>query len=185
MNRITTYTKKMFDPINPDVETIDVRDIAHALSLLCRANGHFPHFHSVAQHSIECSKEAMARGYSPRVSLACLLHDASEAYLSDITRPVKKELPQYLTIEHVLQNAIMQKFFPTPLSMEEEALVREMDDTLLFHEFLVCMGERLCVEKEPVLYTAPTFAFEDFSVVEKEFLSLFSLLAEKVEACEK
>jgi 5'-deoxynucleotidase YfbR-like HD superfamily hydrolase len=72
------------DPRCASLDQIDERDIAHALSLVCRANGHFPHFFSVAQHSINCMKEAAARGYSTRVQLGCLLHDGSEAYLSDI-----------------------------------------------------------------------------------------------------
>ena len=84
MSEIMTYTKKMFDPLCPDAELIDIEDIAHALSMLCRANGHFKSFYSVAQHSINCMKEARASGYSGRIQLGCLLHDASEAYLSDV-----------------------------------------------------------------------------------------------------
>ena len=56
MSEILTFTKKMFNPLQPDVELIDIRDIAHALSFLCRANGHFATFHSVAQHSLECQQ---------------------------------------------------------------------------------------------------------------------------------
>ena len=89
MSYITTYTGKHFDPIQPEPGLFDLTDISHALSLLCRGNGHMKHFYSVAQHSIACAEEAKARGYSARVQLGCLLHDASEAYLSDVTRPVK------------------------------------------------------------------------------------------------
>ena len=52
MSYITTFTGKHFDPIHPVPEKIDVKDIAHALSLICRANGHTRFFYSVAQHSI-------------------------------------------------------------------------------------------------------------------------------------
>ena len=79
MSEILTFTGKMFDPLAPDPALIDIRDIAHALSFLCRANGHFKTFHSVAQHSLECFEEAKARGLSKRLQLACLLHDGSEA----------------------------------------------------------------------------------------------------------
>lgn len=95
MTSITTYTKKTFDPLAPKEEFLDIHDIAHSLSLLCRANGHFPEFYSVGEHCLNCAREAQARGYSVRVQLACLLHDASEAYLSDVTRPVKSALPEY------------------------------------------------------------------------------------------
>lgn len=56
----------MFDPLNPDLELVNITDIAHALSLLCRANGHFRNFYSVAQHSINCLEEAKERGYSEK-----------------------------------------------------------------------------------------------------------------------
>ena len=52
MSEITTYTGKLFDPTNPNIDGIDIVDIAHALSLLCRGNGHVKHFYSVGQHSI-------------------------------------------------------------------------------------------------------------------------------------
>ena len=60
-------------------------------------------------------KEAKARDYSEKVQLASLLHDASEAYLSDVTRPVKKELPKYLEIEKPLQDAIWNKYLDVPV----------------------------------------------------------------------
>lgn len=85
---ITTYTGIDFYPLDPRIEDFSTRDIAHALSLLCRANGHYRHFYRVGQHSINGAKEARLRNYSQRVQLRCLLHDASEAYISHITRPV-------------------------------------------------------------------------------------------------
>ena len=92
---ITTFSKVQMNPLCPKQEEIRIEDIAHAQSLMTRANGHFPEFYSVGQHSIACAREAIARNYSSRVVLACLLHDGSEAYLSDITRPVKGELSEY------------------------------------------------------------------------------------------
>ena len=79
MSYITTFTGKHFDPTNPDIALIDLRDIAHALSLTCRGNGHVKTFFSVGQHCIHAAKEAAARGYTKRVILACLIHDASES----------------------------------------------------------------------------------------------------------
>ena len=81
---ITTYTGKHFKPVSPDPDLVCIEDIAHALSLICRGNGHVKTFFSVGQHCINCAKEAEARGLSARMVLACLLHDASECYLSDI-----------------------------------------------------------------------------------------------------
>lgn len=133
MSAIMTYTGTMFDPLNPKPDQIDSRDIAHALSMLCRANGHFKTFYSVGQHCVNCMQEAAARGYSRKVQLACLLHDASEAYLSDVTRPVKHELPQYLEIEKPLQEAIWNKYLSEPMTPEERKQVQEIDDAMLCH----------------------------------------------------
>ena len=70
MSYITTVTGKHFYPLNPDQQNIDIEDIAHALSLICRANGHFRHFYSVAQHSLACAEEAAARGGRSRLLAA-------------------------------------------------------------------------------------------------------------------
>ena len=172
MSEIMTYSKKMFDPLRPDTALIDIEDIAHALSMLCRANGHFPTFYSVCQHSINCMKEAAARGYSRRVQLGCLLHDASEAYLSDVTRPVKAELPKYKEIEAPLQDAIWNKWLDAPLNDEELHQVFEIDDAVLLHEFLELMGEKIA-QTIPQLASKPQFAFTGFTECQKEFSELF------------
>lgn len=172
MTFIRTYTYKHFNPIQPEPEMIDVVDIAHALSLLCRANGHFKTFYSVGQHSINCMKEAQARGYSKKVQFACLLHDASEAYLSDITRPVKQELPQYKAIEKPLQDMIWNKYLGEALSEAEEKQVFDIDDAILYGEFVEFMDDRI-MEREPILKSVPTYRFESFEKTEREFLQYF------------
>ena len=141
MSYITTVTGKHFDPLSPNEQLIDIVDIAHALSLTCRANGHFRIFYSVAQHSIACAKEAEARGYSPEIVLGCLLHDGSEAYLSDVTRPIKKELSRYLEIEDRLQNMIWAYFIGREPTEEERRTIFEIDDEMLSMEFHQLMPE--------------------------------------------
>lgn len=175
MSEILTHTRVMFDPVHPDPALIDIRDIAHALSMLCRANGHFPTFYSVGQHCINCAAEAAARGYSRRVQLACLLHDASEAYLADVTRPVKKELPKYLEIEAPLQALIWEKFLASPLTEEETARVFDIDDAILYREFVVLMGMRLS-DREPELKSCPELNFLGFEATEEAFLKHFAQL---------
>ena len=174
MSYILTYKKKEFYPLEPRIEDIDIEDIAHALSLLCRANGHFKHFYSVALHSINCAYEAQARGYSQNVILACLLHDGSEAYLADITRPVKKHLHKYLEIEDVLQNKIFEKWVPS-LSEEERKQVFEIDDAILYYEFTTLFGEKI-FDYVPTLKSKPRFDYIEFSIIEKEFIELFNSL---------
>ena len=107
MSVMNTFSGKKFDPMHMNSEDVSLEDLAHALSLLCRGGGHLKYFYSVGQHSINCMKEARARGWSKRVQLACLLHDASEAYIADIIRPVKAHLPEYYKIE----SKIMDMYF--------------------------------------------------------------------------
>lgn len=166
---ITTYKKRHLTVTKPDPEDILAEDIAHALSLMVRANGHFPEFYSVAQHCIHCYEEAKAREYDGRVCLFCLLHDASEAYLADITRPVKKHLPQYLDFEKMIQDAIYLKFLGSLPTGEEMAAVSSVDDTLLYYEFYHYMGERL-QEKEPPMKSSPVFGTVPFAWAEERYL---------------
>jgi hypothetical protein len=176
-DHITTFTGEFFHPLEPEIEKIKVEDIAHALSLMCRANGHIHSFFSVAQHSINCCVEAEAREYSKRIQLACLLHDASEAYISDITRPVKKELPRYLEIEDNLQGVIFNKFFKVPLTDDELKKVFEIDDAMLYHEFLHFMNLEV-MNIKPELINKPSFDFKHFKTVENTFIDKFNCLFE-------
>ncbi len=164
---ITTYSKIHFTPLEPKQEEILVEDIAHAQSLMTRANGHFPEFYSVAQHSLACGKEAEARGYSDRLVLACLVHDGSEAYLSDITRPVKSVLKGYRKAEKILQDAIYCRFLGSVLTEEENLAVKRVDDACLYYEFLHYMGEKLMSEA-PEKYSDMIFETRDFKTVERE-----------------
>ena len=176
MSYILTYTKTEFYPLEPKIEDINITDISHALSLLCRANGHFKHFYSVALHSINCAYEAMARGYSNNVILGCLLHDGSEAYLADITRPVKKHLHKYLEFEEVLQNKIFEKWIPT-LSDEERKQIFQIDDAILYYEFTTLFGEKI-FDYVPKLKSEPRFDYIEFTKIEKEFVELFNKLTQ-------
>lgn len=172
---LTTYTGVSFDTFEPQMEMIRIEDIAHALSMMTRANGHFPEFFSVGQHSIQCCREAIARNYVPEVVMACLLHDASEAYLADITRPVKKNMTMYIQIEEQLQNMIYEKFLGFVPQGEAAELVSNIDDASLYYEFVHFMDEKL-FETEPVMMSEPTYETRPMKDVEEEFLELFHRL---------
>lgn len=177
MEHIVTFSGECFTPLQPDINQIHIEDIAHSLSLLCRANGHIDRFFSIAQHSINCANEAKAHGFSARVQLACLVHDGSEAYLSDITRPVKLYLTQYRDIETRLQDVIYKRFLGSMLSDDEFELVDMIDGSLLAHEF-----HNLSKNKElfrsyatplPALCSDPSFETRGFEEVETEFLKVY------------
>lgn len=124
MSYIRTFTGIKFTPLSPRLEDIDIRDIAHALSNLCRFTGHTPVFYSVAEHSVLVSKLV-----EPKYALGALLHDASEAYLNDIAGPIKPFFPEYVKAEKKLQDLIHLKW--TIGGDEQFAAIKVADATAL------------------------------------------------------
>lgn len=175
---ITTYTGNHINPTNPNPALIRIEDIAHALSLLCRGNGHVKTFWSVGQHCICCAKEAMARGATARVVLACLLHDASECYMSDVPTPFKKKLPEYEIQEDRLLRMIFEKFLGSDLTKEELDLVKEIDHTMLLYDLKELLGE-MTDEEMPKLHMELDYMVQPFREVEEEFLRIFTLYSRK------
>ena len=104
---IQTFTKKNFDPFHPDPQLIVIEDIAHALAYQNRFGGHGKRFYSIAQHSLLVSALSAFDD-----ELYGLLHDASEAYLGDIPRPLKQTdaFAGYRRAEKHLQGVIMAHF---------------------------------------------------------------------------
>lgn len=172
---ITTYTGKRFDPVHPDPDLIDIRDIAHALSLICRGNGQVRTFYSVGQHCIACAREAETRGYPPRLALACLLHDAGECYLSDVPSPFKRVLPDYRAYENRLLELIYRRYLGSPLSDKEQSDLDGIDHAMLDRDLACLLGETQA--GKPDLLTRPDYTVRPFERVEQEFLTLFRRLA--------
>lgn len=171
MSIMTTYTGKRIDPLFLKVEDICDEDIAHALSLLCRGGGHLKYFYSVGQHCIYCANEAKARGYSQRVILACLLHDASEAYISDIITPVKQHLDYYLEVENKIMDIIYKAYGLNSLTKAENELWKLIDKDMLDNELNAMM--RGYESHTPIsLASKPHFKETNYIDVEKEFLKI-------------
>lgn len=125
---IQTYSGRRFNPLNPNSDAIVIQDIAHALSMQCRFSGHCRYFYSVAQHSVLVSYIC---GFE--FALWGLLHDASEAYLVDMPRPLKRsgKLDAFIAYEHKVQKAVCKRF---GLPDKEPADVKRADTILLATE---------------------------------------------------
>jgi 5'-deoxynucleotidase YfbR-like HD superfamily hydrolase len=104
------YTGGIFYPLDPRPEEVDIRDIAHALSMSCRYTGHVRRFYSVAEHSVLIAKWLETRGETNAVCFAGLLHDAGDAYLSDIASPAKRHMPEYRIIEDKIIDVVLNKY---------------------------------------------------------------------------
>ncbi|MDO4939460.1 MAG: hypothetical protein Q4E54_05800 [Lachnospiraceae bacterium] len=173
--KITTYTGLRFNPLEATADDIRIEDIAHALPLICRGNGQVVTFFSVGQHCINCAREAEARGYSRRVQMACLVHDASECYLSDVPSPLKQVMPDYRRYESRLLDIIYEKFLGSPITRDEKALVDLVDEAMLYWDLhtLLQWNERPSVQVSIGL----NYDVRPFDEVEREYLELFMKLS--------
>lgn len=128
---INTYGGRKFWPLDPCVDEIHLTDICHALSLICRYTGHCIGFYSVAEHTYHLY-HALKRDGAPQIALDwALVHDAPEAFLSDLSRPLKKGLPDYNKAEDRLMEMIAEKF---GLKGSCPKIVKEYDTRILIDE---------------------------------------------------
>lgn len=112
-------SRRIVRPFTISPEDVDLVDIANALARQCRFLGHVSGFVSVGEHSLVVSRLLEERGESPLIQATGLLHDASEAYLGDISGPLKR-LPAfdgYREVEEHVERVIAAKYglpFPYP-----------------------------------------------------------------------
>lgn len=165
---MTTFRARKIYPLKPDPSQIDIRDIAHSLSLLCRFNGHTIQFYSIAEHCVRVARQCKNKAWG-------LLHDASEAYLGDLITPIKYDptMEFYRDVESQYMSIIMNKF---GLSSVEPEDVTYFDKVLLVTEIrdLMNFGDQSMLREYLLKYTplpgtivpmSPAFA-------EKAFLDL-------------
>ena len=160
-NSIRTVSGQYVNVVDPDPATILIEDIAHALAQIPRFGGHLKRQYSVAQHSVACCALA-----PEEFKLEALMHDASEAYLLDMPKPIKVNLPDYQVIENRMQKIICEKFgLPFPMSK----LVKNIDKDMLEFEWntLVLDNEAYLVERQNAY------------VAKKHFLTMFNVLTNK------
>lgn len=127
-----TYTGKQFWPMSPRVEDVDPEDIAHALGNLCRYNGHVHQFYSVAEHCV-----LMSHAVPQEYALWALLHDATEAYVGDMVRPLKQFMPDYVAAENNVMFVIAEKFGLPRADIFDVSLpgpVKDADNRILLTE---------------------------------------------------
>jgi hypothetical protein len=135
-DRQPTFTGKFIDPFAMTPEDVCIEDIAHHLSQFNRYNGATPYPYSVGQHSLVVADQLFLAGAKPRIELAGLLHDASEAYLGDVTTPIKRNpiSDGYREVESAVQRLI-EAVFGLPYGSTESDIVKWADEAALHREW--------------------------------------------------
>lgn len=127
-----TYTSRKFWPLDPRSDEVFIEDIAHSLSMQCRYAGHCRRFYSVAEHSVHIARWLLPT-HGKEIALWGLMHDASEAYLVDVPRPVKPYLAGYKEAEAKVMAAVCERF---SLPKEMPAIVHEADNCIIGDELV-------------------------------------------------
>ena len=169
-----TYTGRAVYPLDLRPEDIDIRDIAHSLSLQCRYAGHVRQFYSVAEHSVHVARWVLEETIDGFVAIEALLHDATEAYLVDVPRPIKPFLTGYKEAERRVSHAIAERFGLDMAGHPE--IVHEADNRILHDERAALMS---ACERDWELNGEPlgvTIECWNPARAEREFLALFDEL---------
>jgi uncharacterized protein len=170
-----TFGGRRFWPIDPHPQDIDIEDIGHALSMLCRYGGHCHQFYSVAEHSILLARYFEKR--SATLALWALLHDASEAYIVDVPRPLKPYLLNYKHFETQLMAVVAERF---GLKGDIPPEVKEADDRIIADERYQNL-KWINWDREPGPALGVTLQFWSPFDAERIFLTTFRQLHERVQ----
>jgi hypothetical protein len=178
-----TYSGGQYWLTDPHPDDISITDIAHALGLICRFGGHTTEFYSVAQHSVHCADlVALWKPQDHRLQLYTLLHDSSEAFLGDIVRPLKRSMPEYVSLEKRTALVILQALKLDPPSDAQLEIVKKADDILLMterQEFIVHKDTSWGIDALPLNIKLGSLLP---AVAELRFITRYITLRAKVDA---
>ena len=161
--------------MNPHVDEVCIEDISQALSMNCRYSGHVSKFYSVAEHSVLIARLVLKETGDVHEALGALLHDASEAYLTDIPRPIKPKLTNYFELEAIAEKVIQDKFRIQPMS-----------DYVKYLDTHICGTEAVQLFLEIPEWTND---YDDIPIIvqswtpkkaKKEFLNMFNKLQKEI-----
>lgn len=165
---IQTFTGRQFWPLDPRADEVCIEDIAHHLSMQCRYSGAVKRFYSVAEHCC-----LLVEAAPPYLKLIALMHDAAEAYLVDVPRPIKKSLAVYYELERGVEQVVAKKF----------GLVWPWHHEVMTLDTRICTDERLQLMAAPPIPWAEelpalgvTIESLEPAIAERRFLDMFERL---------
>lgn len=131
-NTIRLRSGIYLDLADPQLDQITLDDIAGGLSKLCRFGGQIETFYSVAEHCVHCAEQAELDGLPIETQIACLMHDAAEAFIGDMVKPLKIMMPEYKAVEENVESVIRIKFGIDGFANSDH--VRKIDHEMLIAE---------------------------------------------------
>ncbi|MFC7134089.1 MULTISPECIES: HD domain-containing protein [Salinibaculum] len=173
---VETYTGRQFDVFDPVAEAVDLDDIAAGLAHTCRFGGHCQHFYSVAHHSLHVSRELPED--EPRLQLLGLFHDAAEAYVGDVPRPLKARYDVFERVEAEVLDAIWRALDVDPPDETEWERVMTADDRLLAYEAGNVLEDGSWAGEPPDL--AYELRSDSIETIRTQFLSRSETLRDRV-----
>lgn len=149
-----TYSGLKYWLTDPHPDDVRIKDIAHALSMICRFGGHTMEYYSVAQHCVHCTDViAQREPANILLQLHTLLHDSSEAFLGDVVRPLKLSLAGYSELEARTMDVIYEALqLPLP-NVLDHAAIKLVDNELLMterKEFIQHRGHDWGIDVKPL-----------------------------------
>lgn len=133
MTWISTWTGRQVYPLDPEPDQICLEDIAHGLAHKCRYNGQSI-FYSVAEHSVHMADWCIKRGHDRLIALHALVHDAAEAYLPDVTSPIKVLFPDFERHEKKLLAVIHEALGMPGICAYGAKIIKGIDKRIILNE---------------------------------------------------
>lgn len=162
--KVRTISGALLCPIELDLTNVLISDIAHALSHIPRYGGHLPFHYSVAEHSIWVADYVRERTDDRNIMLQALMHDATEAFMGDLAKPFKDQIPGYKRLEDKLMEAMGRHFgFDYPF----HPLVKEADQHALNAEWYCLMMAKMKIVEYTNMDVAKRFV-EIFDIIKNE-----------------
>ncbi len=167
---ITLASGRVFDFLDPHGSDFDIEDVAHGLAHVCRYAGQCRDFYSVAEHSLLVSDVV------DEYRFEALLHDAAEAFIGDVTRPLKQLLPEYKRIEAMVEDAVAKRF---ALDHGYRGVVKAADLSVLAAEQAQVMapGTDAWAKEADIVPAAVVVRFLAPRDAKREFLDRFHALS--------
>lgn len=144
---IRTITGKRFNLFEPTPDMIDIQDIATGLANKGHFSGFSPKYFSIAEHSIMvCDEYSLWHDSAPdSYKLLALLHDASEAYIGDMVKPLKIHMPEFVAVENRIMEVIAERFglelSRKHLIKPTDLLVQDIEYNAFFHGGQIAMNQ--------------------------------------------